>query len=386
MRRMRAALACVLVTACGGGGDWLQDPHVLVPGVGTHENVCTTKICPHNENTDLVDFDGAIYLVHRTAQSQILGPNSSLHIYRSDDGGASFQDLATIEAPQPPGSVDLPGDMGRDLRDPSLYVVDGKLTLKALTRLPVNSSRDSDVDTITVASTSDDGGHTWSPLAPIAPPTWSFWRVKEHDGSYYSAAYEDGDRSVKLFASPDGVTWSAGAPIYTTSEDTPLETELVFMPSGKLMALVRMDGTDAELLGAKGRLRTAVCWSDAPYTSWDCPQVLDGQRLDGPVAFFHGDRLFVIARSHIQDAAESDRKRTTLFELGGELEGGPITITALGDFPSGGDTSYAGVADVDADHALVTWYSSDVKRDDPWVMAIFFPAVIWHASIDFSEL
>jgi hypothetical protein len=30
-----------------------------------------------------------------------------------------------------------------------------------------------------------------------------------------------------------------------------------------MLALVRMDGTDAELLGDQGRLRTKICWSDA---------------------------------------------------------------------------------------------------------------------------
>jgi hypothetical protein len=381
----RAAVLCSLLAACGGDdGDWLVDAHVLVQGVGTNETDCLTKICPHNENTDLLAYDGAIYLVHRTAISQVLGPNSSMLIYRSDDGGQTFDELARILAPQPPGSVELPGDMGRDLRDPSLFVMpDGKLALKALTRIPFNSTRDSGVDTITVVSVSPDKGHTWGPLTPAAPTTWSFWRVREHDGSYYSAAYEDGDLSVHLFASPDGATWTDTGTIYDVAEDTPLETELVFMPSGRLLALVRMDGTDDELLGDMGRLRTAVCWAEPPYDAWDCPQTLDGERLDGPVAFWHGDRLFVVARKHL---STFDQKRTDLFELGGALDGGPLTITDLGELPSAGDTAYAGYADIDADHGLVTWYSSSIPDDQSWALAIFLPADIWQAEIDFTRL
>jgi hypothetical protein len=374
-----------VLAACGGGDDasWLQDPHVIVQGVGTDETDCLTRICPHNENTDLIRFDGAIYLVHRTAISQVLGPNSALLVYRSDDGGATWDELARILAPQPPGSVELPGDEGRDLRDPSLYIVDGNLTIKAITRIPFNSTRDTGVESISVATTSSDGGHTWSPLAPIAPVEWGFWRVVEHAGTYYSAAYQDGDLQVKLFASADGAAWTEGAVIYGVAEDTPLETELVFMPSGKLMALVRMDGTNDELLGDSGRLRTAVCWADPPYDSFDCPQVLDGQRLDGPVAFWHGDRLFVVARTHLP---EFNRKRTNLFEIEGNFDGGPITITDLGEFPSAGDTAYAGYADIDEDHGLVTWYSSDIADDQQWVIAIFLPADIWQAQIDFTRL
>ncbi len=74
----------------------------------------------------------------------------------------------------------------------------------------------------------------------------------------------DGDKSVSLFSSKDGVAWAQGAVVYGVSVDTPLETELTFMPSGKLLALVRMDGTDEELLGDSGRLRTKICWADPP--------------------------------------------------------------------------------------------------------------------------
>jgi hypothetical protein len=72
--------------------------------------------------------------------------------------------------------------------------------------------------------------------------------------------------------------------VYGASEDTPLETELVFTPSGKLLALVRMDGAGDELLGDVGRLRTKVCWADAPYATFTCPDELVGQRLDGPLS------------------------------------------------------------------------------------------------------
>ena len=107
-------------------------------------------------------------------------------------------------------------------------------------------------------------------------------------------------------------------------------------------------------------------------------------RLDGPVAFFHGARLFVVARKHFIETY--NRKRTTLYELGGTLEGGPLTVIDHGDFPSAGDTAYAGVADVDADHVAVTWYSSDIVADEPWVLAMFRATDIRAATIDFTRV
>src|SRR5262249_37822088 len=161
---------------------------------------------------------------------------------------------------------------------------------KALTRLPVMKPRDTDVDTITVGTTSSDGV-SWTPLAPIAPETWSFWRVREHAGTFYAGAYEDGDQSIKRFSSTDGLAWTPGAVTYEVPADTPLEPEIMFMPSGRMLVFFRLDGTDIEILGNIGRLRTQVCWAEPPYSSFTCPQQLDGVRLDGPVAFFQGSRL-----------------------------------------------------------------------------------------------
>jgi hypothetical protein len=362
--------------AAGGGGGvarpaWLASAAIKTSGHGVENKDCRTGICRHNENTDMIAWGGAIWLVHRTAESQILGPNSSLVVFATKDAGATFPMTARIEAPS-----------DRDLRDPSFYVVADELCIKAISRLPVNSTRDSNVKSVSVRTCSKDGA-TWSDLAPIGPETWSFWRVKEQGGVFYSAAYEDGDASVALFSSKDGATWTKGATVYDVAADTPLETELVFMKSGRLLALVRMDGTNDELLGTAGRLRTKVCWAEPPYAKFDCPSTIDGQRLDGPLAFFHGERLFVVARKHLP---EYGRKRTALFELTGTLDGGPISLVEHGELPSAGDTSYAGYAPIDADHGFVSWYAGDLDKDEAWVTGMFDLTDIWLGTLDFTKL
>lgn len=371
---MRIAVAVCVLVGCGSDDSWLVDSKILVDGYDETNMDCRSGPCDHDENTDLVIFDGATYLVHRTALSQVLGPNSSLRVYRSDDHGGHFDLLAVIPAPT-----------DRDLRDPSFYVIDGQLAIKAITRLPVNSTRDSNVDSVSVVTTSPDAGTTWTALAPIGPPTWSFWRVREDlAGVHYSAAYEDGDKSVSLFSSIDGRTWTQGAQIYGIAEDTPLETELVFLPSGMLQAFVRMDGTDDEILGATGRLRTKVCTAAPPYSAFDCTYELDGARLDGPMAFFSGTRLFFVAREHYLEV--QNRKRTALYEITSDSETGPFHFTMHGEFPSAGDTSYAGVVPISGSRFLVTYYSTNLHQDGPWARAIFGPTDIWQATIDISKL
>ncbi|HEY4179212.1 MAG TPA: sialidase family protein [Kofleriaceae bacterium] len=368
--RWLVALVAIFSAACGDNeGRWLERSRVTVNGTDQTNEECRTGLCVHDENTDLIKWGGHIYLVHRTAESQVLGPNSSLRISRTDDEGTTWTLLAIIPAPT-----------DRDLRDPHFYLDDaGQLNIKAITRLPHTSARDSDVDSISVRTFSSDDGRTWSDLAPIGPPTWSFWRIRgDTHGNLYSAAYEDGDKSVKLFSSEDGVTWTAGAMIYDVAEDTPLETELIF-DGDHLTALVRMDGLDNELYGSQGRLRTKVCTSDYPFASFTCAKELTGVRLDGPVAFEWDHRTFVVARKHFLEVA--NRKRTALYEL---VDDG---IVEHGELPSTGDTAYAGVAALGDDgRFLVSYYSSDIKIDGPWARALLGPTDIRQATIDLRDL
>ncbi len=350
---------------------WLDDAHIAVMGNGVENQDCRSAICKHNENTDLIEWNGDIWLVHRTAESQMLGPNSALHIYRYTKG--TFVQTAQIDAPS-----------DRDIRDPHFYVVDGQLRLKALARLPSTLIRDAGTDTVALGTSTTDGT-TWADFSEIGPHGWSFWRLKQSPtGEWLTAAYEDGDLEVMLYRSTDGVTFTAGATIYDISAQTPLETELTFMPSGKLLALVRTDGDDDEITG-DADVRTVVCWADPPYDSFSCPQTLDGVRLDGPLTFWWNQRLMVIARKHL---GADGRKRTALYELGGTLEGGPLTIEEWGELPSAGDTSYAGAAPLQdkSGRMLATWYSGDIAADDTWLLGMYAATDIWQAVIDPSKL
>ena len=62
---------------------------------------------------------------------------------------------------------------------------------------------------------------------------------------------------------------------------------------------------------------------------------LDGVRLDGPRRVRLPRSLFVIARKHI--LTSTTRKRTALYEVTSDH-----VIIEDGEFPSAGDTSYAG--------------------------------------------
>ncbi|MGZ3422364.1 MAG: hypothetical protein ACXVEE_31130, partial [Polyangiales bacterium] len=181
--------------------------------------------------------------------------------------------------------------------------------------------------------------------------------------------------------------WTKGAVVYDVFADSPLETELEFMPKGKMLAIVRTDGDEkkAEYLdpAAPGANQsTRICWASPPFDKFDCPQALQKARLDGPVTFWWKNRLFVVARKHLVDI----KKRTALFELTGDFDGGALTLKEWGELPSAGDTAYAGVAPVDDTKWLTTWYSSDVEDDANWLVGMLGLTDIWQATLDLSRL
>jgi hypothetical protein len=107
-------------------------------------------------------------------------------------------------------------------------------------------------------------------------------------------------------------------------------------------------------------------------------------RLDGAVAFYWKARLFVIARKHLK--GDALRRRTALYEISGNLEGGPIRAVERGELPSAGDTSYAGIAPVGGSRFIATWYSSPPAQDPSWVEGFVGRTDIWKATLDFSNL
>jgi hypothetical protein len=98
----------------------------------------------------------------------------------------------------------------------------------------------------------------------------------------------------------------------------------------------------------------------------------------------HGDKLLVVARKHL--LGTDNKKRTALYEIRGPLDGSKISIVEHAVLPSTGDTAYAGIAPIDDDHVLVTWYSSPLSEDGPWVRAILGPTDIWQATLDVGAL
>src|SRR5262245_56573413 len=131
----------------------------------------------HNENTEMIRFRGRILLSFRGGEEgQIGSARARINIFESRDRGRTFTPLSEVNANNLPG--------GRDIRDPKLIELGGRLFLYAISRVPGFHYRDLGGQAWTVRAESTDRGRTWSPPvrtyqdvdAAGEETFWGFWR------------------------------------------------------------------------------------------------------------------------------------------------------------------------------------------------------------------
>jgi hypothetical protein len=351
----------------------------------------------HNSNTDLVRFGGAWLLVHATSPYHMGTPESRLVVRRCDDAeprpGSRWEKIAELGAP------------GLDIRDPIFAEIGGRLFLYALTNPGFYAA-----PSATVLATSDDGA-AWSAFEPVGPPGWLFWRMRAHPSErspgggpvwYASAYWKDHGESI-LLRSPDGRAFERLATIHRGDAND--ETEIAFLPradgslSDRLVATCRLEITPDNLVGHSAAA-TLLAFADPPYTDWSRERTVRTQatRLDGPVAFADGGRLFFVARAQpgprhwpFRLGSAFARKRTALWSLDpgreepeGKRAGAPRLLW-LSDLPSAGDTAYAGVGL--ANGALYTdYYTSRIDRDYAWLLGMILPTEIRMIRVPLADL
>ncbi len=347
----------------------------------------------HSENTEMIRFHGRILLVFRGGEEgQIGSARARIKIFESRDRGRTFTLLSEVNA------NNLPGD--RDIRDPKLVAMGGRLSLYAISRVPGFHYRDLGGQAWTIRAESADGGRTWSPPvrtyqdvdATGVETFWGFWRYTKrpyakagkHRRTLFATGYQDFDTAVGLFASDDGVTWEKRSTIIASYNDVPSEAELQFFGRNHdtAVALVRLDNQDILADG-----QTAICTAHDPFVTWECGRRIE-QRLDGPTWIVrrgaHGRvRSFVFARKHLPCTF----KRTAIYELRGDLTDprAAIEVCEIQELKSSGDTAYTSLAPLSRNRSLLAWYSSPVDQELPWFQGISSPSDIWLADVDFRR-
>ncbi len=185
-----------------------------------------------------------------------------------------------------------------------------------------------------------------------------------------------------LFKSTDGIIWDLVSLI--NEGDRNDETDIEFLPDGRLSATARLEYTDSYVGDPRGA--TLITLAEPPFTVWKPQVITQLTRLDGPNLFKYNGRIYAVGRYQpVTNFPLSwagsilATKRTSLFEVRTDR------LVYLSDLPSAGDTAYEGVVQKDGS-VYICYYTSDIQRDWPWIIGMISPSSIRMAQVDLSSL
>lgn len=300
---------------------------------------------PHNAFTGLVrDRVGDRWICAFREGASHVSPDGAIRLIASIDG-VEWQSLARL-------TMD-----GADLRDPKIVADrDGRILLTAAAAYPADRPGGPRHQTFVWTSAGGDGRRWDGPRAVGDPDIW-LWRLAyTPNGGLLGVGYGTADRPfVRLYAGekPDG---SDLAPSVATLSDDgqPNEAGIAFRPDGAALVLLRRDGDGPAATGLLGR-------SSPPYTDWSWVDL--GARIGGPDLLRLPDGRFV-AGVRLYDGGA----RTALAWL--DPDAGRLTeFLAL---PSGGDTSYPGLAWHDG-RLWLSYYSSHEGKTSLYFAEVELP-------------
>jgi hypothetical protein len=191
-----------------------------------------------------------------------------------------------------------------------------------------------------------------------------------------------------LLKSGDGIHWEIISTINVGERND--ETEIEFLPDGRLLATARLEYDESGLEAALGDKRgaTLIGVSAPPYPTWtDLTQSLVS-RLDDSYLFTYNNQIYAVVRSQpglgksgllTPLGSALARKRTALFEV---REDGLAYLTYL---PGDGDTSNAGLV-IDGESAYISYNTSPLNHDYVWILGMFLPTSVRMAKIDLHEM
>jgi hypothetical protein len=307
----------------------------------------------HNAFTDLIRWHDQWYCSFREADAHV-GGDGLLRVLVSTDG-KKWESAALI------------GEKGIDLRDPKLSITpDDRLMIVAGGSVYEGKTFKGRQPRVTF---SKDGRQWTDPQRVLSEGDW-LWRVTWHGGKAYGVSYDAAERTspaakaaaetgkveagpadwkLKLVSSSDGIKYDLVTHLDVPGH--PNETTVRFMPDGEIVALVRREGGNT--FGWIGKSR-------APYKEWTWKETQ--HRIGGPNFIRLPDgSLWAAGRTYPGGA------KTALATMTADGEYTPVLT-----FPSGGDTSYAGLVWHDG-LLWMSYYSSHEGKTSIYLAKIKVP-------------
>lgn len=336
------------------------------------------KIQHSNNNLDLVKYKKKYYLAFRTAPTHFASSKTVMYVVSSTD----------LKQWQYETEVHV----GYDIREPRFALYNDTLNLYFFEG--GKKKFEFDPRYIWAMRTTGSG---WSERVSIHLDGYVPWRLRVHNDTLLLSAYygkglykKSHHSDLRLFQSIDGLHFT---PISKDPQIDVLsaeEGEFIFDKKGDMYATVRLEGTGALVCKAdKGKLQT-----------WNYKRTK--YKYDSALLFDHEDDIYLIARRNIDGEMDKVKHRknekqgkmrnlirysitkkvTALYKLDKDS----LTVTPLMDFPSTGDCSYAGIAQIDKDSYLVMNYSSDINKSKRiWINGQLGKTYIYSTVLHFGK-
>jgi len=276
--------------------------------------VAATKIwdqAPHCAFTDLIDWNGTLYLTFRESDKHVRGKDGKIRLLRSSDG-SSWSSVALLEK------------SGIDLRDPKLSVTpDGQLMILAggsvyqegdlVTRKPM-------VAFMSSAETVGGVEEIEIDTRVTNPNNW-LWRVTWHEGVGYGVMYQNNTKpwGLHLMKTTDGKKFDYVTRL--THGEKANESTACFAADGTMYIVTRHESGD----------KSGSLLRNQPYGNWIIKPI--NTRLGGPDLCRIGEDYFLGTRQY------GEENKTVVGSLNVKTAGFSPKVV----LPSGGDTSYPGL-------------------------------------------
>jgi hypothetical protein len=285
---------------------------------------CIAEDAPHSAFTSLVRFNDQWICAFRQASAHKGGTRDSrIRVLSSPDGDA-WQTVTTLSDPR------------GDIRDAKLAVMpDGRLMLLTAIQLFDTSKQNHQ----SIAWFTNDLKKWDGPIDVGEPDVW-MWGICWHKQIGYSVGYHTGAiHFVRLYKTTDGKTFETLVDRLDVKAPFPNETAMTFAPDNTGILLIRCEGEPACLATAQ-----------PPYKDWNIART--NLRIGGPaLTFAPSGQLLGGGRIY------EPEQHTALFWIDPKTD----QLTECLKLPSGGDTSYPGLA-WQGDVLNMTYYSSHTGK------------------------
>lgn len=358
----------------------ISDVQKVVPNPAFPPEVTTQ---PANNNLDVIEFEGRLYLSFRTAPSHFASDAVEMYIVSTTDQKTwDFETKIALKS---------------DVREPRFFAWKGKLSMYF-------AKLGTDPDAFEPGSTwvvRYNKKGDWTAPKELYTDGFIPWRIKIFDDKPVMIGYTGGENIYKftgeklkvyLRTTTDGINWIPLNPEKpVVLEGGSSETDIAFGGDGALYAVARNEAGDEDGFGSK------ICRAPKDdWTNWTCQT--DKKKYDSPLLFSYKGEVYLVGRRNVSDTGNYDLelndqdlthaqklakyqldywskpKRCSIWLVRRET----LTVELIKDLPSKGDTCFPSIIERENGSFQLFNYSSDIDGEDRiWLSGQTNPTFIY---------